>query len=184
MRKVIAAINMTIDGYCDHTAVNPDEEIHQHYTDMINSAGVLLYGSITYRLMQYWQSVLENPTGTKELDEFAAAIDKIPKIVFSNSMNQNDIGWKSASLATRNLEEEVKVLKKLPGNDIFACSPSLIVQLTNLKLIDEYQLCIHPVIVGSGLQLFKNIHERTTLGLVNSKFFRSGAVIHYYTPEN
>ena len=65
MRKLIAAINMTLDGFCDHTAIIPDEEMHQHYADLLNNAGTILYGRVTYQLMEYWQTVVKNPTGTK-----------------------------------------------------------------------------------------------------------------------
>ena len=78
MRKVIAAINMTIDGFCDHTSGIPDDEIHQHYTELLRSAGITLYGRITYELMRYWQPIVTNPTGNKSMDEFAVAIDNIP----------------------------------------------------------------------------------------------------------
>jgi hypothetical protein len=84
MRKLIAGINMTLDGYCDHTAIIPDEEMHQHYAELLSSAGAILYGRITYQLMEYWRDVLENPTGEKATDDFAVAMDKIPKIVFSH----------------------------------------------------------------------------------------------------
>ena len=180
MRKLIAAINMTLDGYCDHTVITPDEEIHQHYADLLNDAGVILYGRITYQLMEYWRSVLENPTGDKSTDEFAVAIDKIPKIVFSRTLKS--VEWESAKLAKQDLEEQVLDLKQQAGKDIFVGSPGLIVQLTNLNLIDEYQLCIHPVIAGSGLPLFKNINERVTLKLIKIKTIGSGAVIVYYEP--
>jgi len=86
MRKVIAAINMTLDGFCDHTAISPDEEIHQHYADLLDSADVILYGRITYQLMQFWQPLITNPSGEKSMDDFALAIDKIPKIVFSHTL--------------------------------------------------------------------------------------------------
>lgn len=82
MRKLIAAINMTIDGFCDHTSGIPDEEIHQHYADLLRSADVALYGRITYQLMEFWRTVLENPTGDKAMDDFAVAIDNTRKIVF------------------------------------------------------------------------------------------------------
>ena len=85
MRKLIAAINMTLDGFCDHTALIADEEIHQHYNELLSNADTLLYGRITYQLMEYWQSVVKNPTGDKSTDEFALAIDHIPKIVFWSS---------------------------------------------------------------------------------------------------
>ncbi|MEO5995656.1 MAG: dihydrofolate reductase family protein [Chitinophagaceae bacterium] len=178
MRKLIAAINMTLDGFCDHTAIIPDEEMHQHYADLLSNADVVLYGRITYQLMEYWRTVVKNPTGDKATDEFAVAIDKIPKIVFSKTLK--NIEWESAKLANRNIEEEVLELKQQSGKDIFVCSPSLIVALTKLNLIDEYQLCVHPVIAGSGLPLFKNINEKIILKLVETKTFGFGAIILYY----
>lgn len=82
MQKVIAVINMTLDGFCDHTAGIADEDLHQHYTELLNDAGVILYGRITYQLMQFWQTILKKPSGEKSMDDFAIAIDKISKIVF------------------------------------------------------------------------------------------------------
>lgn len=90
MRKVIAAINMTIDGVCDHTAGLPDEEIHQHYADLLDSADIILYGRTTHQLMQYWQTLIKNPSGKKTADDFAIAIDKIQKIVFSHKLKNTD----------------------------------------------------------------------------------------------
>src|SRR5688572_31916890 len=90
MRKVIAAFNTTIDGNCDHTAGIADEELHQHYADLLDNAGVILYGRTTYQLMQYWQTLLKNPSGEKASDDFAKAIDKIPKIVFSRNLKNTD----------------------------------------------------------------------------------------------
>lgn len=178
MSKIIAAINMTVDGYCDHTVISPDEQIHDHYTALLHTAGAALYGRVTYQLMQYWQPFLDHPTGNRAMDEFAEAIDKVPKIVFSNTLNET--GWKTARLASNSLKDEVLALKKQPGKDIFACSPGLIVSLTELCLIDEYQLCVHPVIAGGGLPLFKNISNKIMLKLVNTKQFASGAIILYY----
>jgi dihydrofolate reductase len=180
MRKVIAAINMIIDGYCDHTAGIPDDEIHLHYADLLDHAGVILYGRKTFELMQYWQTVLENPTGVKSRDEFAASIDRVPKIVYSHTLKNTY--WDSASIAKRSLEEEVSTLKKQEGKDIYVGSPGLIVQLTNLNLINEYQLCIHPVVIGTGLPLFKNLNEKSTFKLIKTKSFKVGAVILYYEP--
>ena len=92
MRKVIAAINMTLDGFCDHTAGIPDEEIHQHYTELLNEGDAILYGRITYQLMEYWQPLVKNPSGEKTMDDFAKAIDKIPKIVFSHMLKKCRMG--------------------------------------------------------------------------------------------
>jgi dihydrofolate reductase len=178
MRKIIAAINMTIDGFCDHTAGVPDEEIHQHYTDLLSDADAVLYGRITYQLMQYWQTVLKNPSGVKSMNDFAHAIDKIPKIVFSNTLKTTE--WDSAKLSNKPLEEMVLELKQQSGRDILVGSRSLIVYLMNLDLIDEYQLCVHPVIIGKGLPLFENTNDRTVFKLLKTKVFNSGAIILYY----
>lgn len=180
MRNLIAAINMTLDGFCDSTAGIPDDEIHQHYADLLRNADVILYGRITFQLMKYWQDVVENPTGNKAMDEFAMVMEKIPKMVFSNTLK--DVEWDSATLANRTIEEEVLELKQQPGKDILAGSRSVIIQLMKLDLIDEYQLCIHPVVAGSGLPLFENISDRTILKLTRTKTFHGGAVTLYYEP--
>ena len=178
MRKIIAGINLTIDGFCDHTAGIPDEEIHQHYTELLNDADAILYGRITYELMGFWKPLLENPSGEKSMDDFAVAIDKIPKIVFSHTLKNTD--WESAKLATQPIEELVSALKQQQGRDILIGSRSLIVELTNLDLIDEYQLCIHPVVIGKGLPLFDKINDRTVFKLLKTKTFASGAILLYY----
>ena len=178
MAKLIAAMNMTLDGFCDHTAMIADEEIHQHYTELLNSAGTVLYGRITFQLMEYWVSVVKNPTGVKSMDDFAVTIDNIPKIVFSRTLK--NLEWKTARLATRDIKEEVLELKQQAGKDILVGSPSLIVALTQLDLIDEYQLGVQPTVLGSGLPLFRNIKDRIDLKLVKTKTFSCGAITLYY----
>lgn len=173
---------MTIDGFCDHTAVIADEVVHEHYTELLKNADTLLYGRITYQLMEYWRPFVENPSGDKSMDDFAVVMNKTPKIVFSHTLKSVD--WKSAKLATRTLEEEVVELKKSnndDGKNIYVGSPSLILSLTKLNLIDEYQICLHPVIVGSGLPLFKDINEKIILNLQKTKTL-GGAIILYYEP--
>src|SRR6187549_3385344 len=185
MRTLIAAINMTLDGSCDHTAGIPDDEVHQHYTDLLSNADTILYGRITYQLMEYWRTLLEDPSDKKSMNDFAIAINKIPKIVFSHTLKNVD--WESATLANRDIEEEVLDLKQSRdrgSKDILVGSRSLIIQLMKLNLIDEYQLCIHPVIAGTGLPLFENIKDRTVLKLIKTKTFSGGAVTLYYKPTN
>jgi len=169
---------MTIDGFCDHTAGLPDEEIHQHYTELLGQGDTILYGRITYQLMEFWRTFLENPSEEKSMNAFAMVIDKIPKIVFSHTLKNVD--WKSATIANRGLKETVLELKQQSGNNIFIGSRSLIIQLMKLNLIDEYQICVHPVVAGSGLPLFENISDRTILKLVKTKIFKGGAVTLYY----
>ena len=183
MRKVIAAINMTLDGYCDHTAVIADDEIHDHYTELLRSAGVILYGRITYQLMEFWPPIVKNPTGNKAMDEFARVMDNTPKIVFSHTLK--NLEWASAKLATKDIKDVVAELKQSGSNggkDVFAGSRSLIVTLLNMNLIDEFQLCVHPVIAGKGLPLLDNIDDRIELKLLKTKTFGCGAVIFYYQP--
>jgi dihydrofolate reductase len=184
MRKVIAAINMTLDGFCDHTSMIADEEIHQHYNDLLNSADSVLYGRITYQLMEYWPTVVKNPTGNKSMDEFAVTMDNIPKVVFSRTLK--NVEWKTARLAKRDLKEEVLELKQSRNGgskDILVGSRTLIVSLLNLNLVDEFQLCIQPIIAGKGLPLFENINDRINLKLLKTKtFISSGSIAMYYEP--
>jgi len=179
MRKLIAAINMTLDGFCDHTATFADDEILQHYNELFINAGTLLFGRITYQLMESsWPAVVKNPTGNKPMDEFAVLIDNISKIVFSHTLKKVD--WKNVKLAKGGIKEEVLELKQQAGKNILAGSPSLIVALAQLGLIDEFQLCVNPIVLGSGLPLFKNIKDRVDLKLLKTKIFACGAVTLYY----
>ncbi len=181
MRKIIAAINITLDCIADHTAGIADDELLQHYSELLSSAEAILYGRKTYQLMEYWRTVVNNPTGNKADDEFAVIMDHIPKIVFSRTLK--NVEWHSATLANRSPEEEVLELKQA-GNggskDIFIGSPGLIVTLTKLNLIDEFQFCVHPVIAGSGLPLFKTISDRIILKLMKTKTLGSGCIVLYY----
>ncbi|MGN6530827.1 MAG: dihydrofolate reductase family protein [Ginsengibacter sp.] len=184
MRKIIGAINMTLDGFCDHTSIIADDEIHNHYRELLGTADAILFGRITFGLMQYWQTVLENPIGNKSMDEYATAIDKIPKIVFSHTLN--NVEWESAMLAKRSLKEEVLALRQSgdgDGKDILVGSRSLIISLLKLNLIDEFQLCVHPVIARHGLPLFENINDEKIFKLIKTKTFGGGAVILYYEPS-
>lgn len=180
MGKIVAAMNITIDGFCDHTAGLPDEALHRHYEELLKHSDAILYGRITYNLMEYWRTFIEHPSGKRSMDDFAKAIDKIPKIVFSHTLKH--LEWHSAKLSHQPIEAIVPALRQQAGGDILIGSRSLIVQLTNLELIDEYQLCIYPVATGKGLPLFEHIKDRTIFKFLKTKTFESGAVIHYYQP--
>ena len=179
MRKLIAAINMSVDGFCDHTEMSADEETHEHYNDLLRNADTLIYGRITYQLMEsYFPSLVETPTGDKPLDEFPKLIDNISKIVYSRTLK--NVTWKNTALKKEIIKEEIIALKQQPGKNIVVGSPSLIVALAQLGLIDEYQLAVHPTIIGSGLPLFKNITDRINLNLFKTKTFECGAIVLYY----
>ena len=183
MRKVIAAFNMTLDGYCDHTAGLPDEAIHQHYTELLSQADFILYGRTTYQLMEFWRTLLEKPSDEKSMNDFAMAMDKIQKIVFSHTLKEVD--WDSARLADKPIDEVVLELKQSSqsgSKDILVGSRSLIIQLMNLNLIDEYQLCVYSVVAGGGLPLFDTINDRTVLKLLKTKILSGNVVLLYYEP--
>jgi dihydrofolate reductase len=116
MRKVIAAINMTLDGFCDHTAISPGEDVHRHYEELLNEGGVILYGRITYQLMQFWQELIKNPSGEKSMDDFATSIDSIPKIVFSHTLQNTD--WESATLADQPIKLQLCIHPVIAKNGL------------------------------------------------------------------
>ena len=179
MRKLIAAMNMTLDGFCNHEAGIADDEIHKHYNELLGNAGTLLYGRITYQLMEsYWPTVVINPTGNKPMDEFAVLIDNISKIVYSRTLQ--NVVWKNTTLKKEVIKEEILELKQQAGRNIVVGSPSLIVALTQFDLIDEYQLGVQPIVLGKGLPLFKNVKERVNLRLLKTKTFGCGVVMLYY----
>lgn len=182
MAKVIAVTNMTLDGYCDHTATDGADEILQHYTELLKSSGVMVYGRITYQLMEdYWPVLVTSPSGNAPMDEFAVAIDNIPKLVFSHTLK--NIDWETARLATQSIEEEISDLKEKSDKDILIGSPGMIMSCLKRNLLDEYQILVHPIVVGHGLPLFKDIEERVELTFLNSKPLECGAVLSYYAPR-
>src|ERR1700722_6707603 len=139
MRKLIAGINMTLDGFCDHTAMIADDETHEHFNELLLNAGTILWGRTTYQLMEsYWPAILKSPTGNKPEDEFAVLVDHISKIVFSRTLQHVD--WKNTTLKKNIIKEEIIELKQQAGKNILVGSPSLIVALTQMSLIDEYWL--------------------------------------------
>jgi dihydrofolate reductase len=182
MRKVLAAINMTLDGFCDHTAGIADEELHRYFNGVLRDSDVILYGRKTFELMESaWPEIVKNPTGEKAMDEFAVLIENTPKVVFSRSLKT--VTWKNSRLANFPLIDEIMELRKQPGKYIAIGSPSLIAEAARLDLIDEYRLTIHPVILGSGLPLFRDIKKSILLKGVKSERLSGGQVTLYYERE-
>jgi dihydrofolate reductase len=130
----------------------------------------------------YWPSVVINPTGIKSTDEFAVTIDNISKIAYSRTLK--NVEWKNSTLKKEVVKEEILELKQELGKNILVGSTSLIVALTQLGLIDEYQIGVQPTVLGNGLTLFKNIKERVNLRLLKTKIFNCGAIILYYESIN
>lgn len=172
---------MSIDGFCDHDKMSADDEIHDHYTELLREANTIIYGRKTFELMEFWPTLVAEPSGNAAMDEFAVVMDEIHKVVYSRTLEK--VEWKTAELRRELNKDEIIELKNKEGKLILVGSPSMIVQLGNLGLIDEYQLAIQPTIVGNGLSLFKNVAGRIDLKLLRTRTFGCGAVVHYYEPK-
>lgn len=178
MRKVVFAINITIDGYCGHETGIADDELHQHFTGLLRDSDVEIIGRNTYHLMYpYWHDVAVNQSETKTVNEFAVAYDAIPKIVFSTTLKS--VEWNNATLRRSGLREEILKLKQQPGKNIGIGSLNIASQVAGWDLIDEYHFVVHPIIAGRGPRLFEAGGEHM-LKLVSSKTFGSGAVALHY----
>ena len=184
MRNLIFAINLTLDGCCDHTKLSADEEVHEYFTDLMRDVDLLVYGRKTYQLMvPFWPDVAKNHSGqTKAMNDFAQAFDSIDKIVFSQSLDRVE---GNTRIVRTNLQEEIFNLKQEPGKNILTGGVSLPSQLIELGLVDEYCFVVHPVVVGEGRRLLdgSSLPERLQLRLVESKIFDSGCVAHRYSKQ-
>jgi dihydrofolate reductase len=180
MRKLIYAINHTIDGCLDHTKQTPDAEMMEFWTNFISQAGALAYGRITYQLMvPYWPDLAKDPSQPKDRYDFAGAFDSVPKLVFSKTLTS--VQDKNSTLIRTDLKDEILKLKQAPGKDIQVGGVSLPSQLMKLGLIDEYYFLVHPVIVGAGRRLFEgDLKDIFKLKLLSSKPFKSGIIANHY----
>jgi dihydrofolate reductase len=186
MRNVIFAINITLDGCCDHTKFTPDEEMFEYFTHLTRDADTFLYGRKTYQLMvPYWPDVAKNQSGrTKAGNEFAQAFDAINKIiVFSQSLDSPE--GKKTRIVRTSLHDEILKLKQEQGKNIFTGGVTIPSQLVELGLIDEYHFVVHPIVLGEGRRLFDGVSlpERLQLKLVESKIFKSGCVALRYLKQ-
>jgi dihydrofolate reductase len=187
MRKVILFMHVSLDGFAagpngELDWISYDEELEKYAEGVVSTVGAALYGRVTYQMMEgYWPTVLTNPDSTKHEIEHARWIEKIPKVVFSKTMER--VEWNNARLIKDNIAEEVSKLKQQPGKDLVIFgSPGLAQSFVQLGLIDEYKLTVNPVVLGRGMPLFKEVKERIDLELLNTKRLNSGVVaLHYRT---
>ena len=184
MRKLIYAINLTLDGGCDHTNGAPDEEMFEYHTHLVRGADLLVFGRKTYQLMvPYWPDVAKNPSETKADREFAETFVSKNKIVFSQSLESAEDN--NTKIVRTNLQDEIVRLKHEQGNNILAGGVSIPLQLIELGLVDEYRFVVQPIIAGEGRRLLEGIslQERLQLKLVESKIFKSGCVALRYLKQ-
>jgi dihydrofolate reductase len=186
MRNLIFAINTTLDGCCDHTKFNPDEEMMDYFTHLTRDADTFLYGRKTYQLMvPYWPDIAKDHSGqTREDIEFAQAFDAVDKIiVFSQSLDSPE--GKKTRIVRTSLHDEILKLKQEQGKNILTGGVTIPSQLAELGLIDEYRFVVHPIVVGEGRRLFEDIclQEKLRLKLVESTVFKSGCVALRYLKQ-
>jgi dihydrofolate reductase len=187
MRKLIFSIPITIDGFIEgpnHELdwVIPDDELHDFYADMLRNSNLILYGRVTYKLMLgYWPNAASDPTATAAMLRFAAALNPLPKVVYSKTINSVD--WNTRLVKSFD-PQEVRELKNQPGGNILlGGGASLAQQFIRHGLIDEFQLMVMPAVIGSGTALFSHIEQGFTLNYQWSKRLKSGAVALCYQPN-
>ena len=183
MRNVIFAINITLDGCCDHTKVIADEETHEYFTHLLRDVDLLVFGRKTYQLMvPFWPDVARNQSETKAMNEFARVFDSINKIVFSRSL---DSAEGNTRIVRTKLQDEILRLKQEQGKNILIGGVSVPSQLIELGLVDEYRLVVSPIVAGEGRRLLEGVSlpEKLQLKLVESKIFESGCVALRYLKQ-
>ena len=186
MRPLRYSINITLDGCCDHQAIPADEELHRHASANLARADALLFGRVTYEMMEEaWRQLAQ--TGARLdwmepwMEPFAHTIDAARKYVVSSTLDRVD--W-NAELVRGDLGEAVRGLKQEPGKGLFVGGVKLARALTELGLIDEYEFIVHPRLAGHGPTLFAGLSKHLDLKLVNRLEFESGALVLQYEPRS
>ncbi len=181
MRPLRYSINVTLDGCCDHREGIADEELHNHAVENLNRADALLFGRITYEMMEEaWWLPLRNAAWPDWVMPFAQTIDAAKKYVVSSTLDRVD--W-NAELLRGDLREAVQKLKQQPGKGLFTGGVKLPLALAELGLIDEYEFVVQPIVAGHGPTLFAGLSKRIDLKLVSRLEFGSGAVAMWYVPR-
>ena len=188
MRKVIYAINLTLDGCCDHTKIVPDEAMFEYHIQLLRDTDLFVYGRKTYQLMvPYWPEVAKDQSASKSDREFAQAFGSADKVVFSRSLDDAEAkkGDKNARVVRTNLRDEILKLKQEQGKSILTGGVDIPSQLIELGLVDEYRFVVQPIIVGEGRRLMEGVSlpEKLQLKLVDSKIFKSGCVALHYVKQ-
>jgi dihydrofolate reductase len=181
MRPLRYSINVTLDGCCDHRMGIPDEDLHRNAVENLAWADALLFGRVTYEMMEAaWKGPA--PTGARPewMEPFARTIDAAKKYVVSGTLERVD--W-NAELVRGDLATAVRKLKQEPGRGLFTGGVTLPLALAELDLIDEYEFVVHPRVVGHGPTLFAGLSKLVDLKLVDRKEFGSGAVAMRYVPR-
>ncbi|MBW8687241.1 dihydrofolate reductase family protein [Chitinophaga rhizophila] len=183
MRTVTFCMNISLDGYCDHTIGSPSEELMDYFTAMMEDVDLLFYGRVMYQLMfPYWENVRTERSGSPAENRFADRLCAIDRVVVSATMDTED---PKTRVVRGGAAEELLKLKRQPGRNISVDSVSMLPVLINADLIDEFYLVIHPVMAGRGRQLLPSgsLTEMLRLKLTDTSIFKNGCVAHHYVKQ-
>ena len=183
MRNVIFAINLTLDGCCDHTKQVADDESHEFFTQLLREVDLLVFGRKTYQLMvPFWPEVAKNQSETKATNEFAKTFDSINKIIFSRSLDH--VEDKNTRIVRTSLQDEILKLKQRAGKNILLGGVDVPSQLVALGLVDEFCFVVHPVVAGEGRRLLDAVSlQGLQLKFLKSNILKSGCVALRYSKQ-
>jgi dihydrofolate reductase len=188
MRKVILFMHVSLDGFIagpngELDWIFYDKEMENHAKQVMGKVDTAIYGRVTYQMMEsFWPTVPSNPDSSQHELEHADWVEHVSKIVISKSLDKAE--WNNTTLIKNNITDEISKLKQLPGKDMMIFgSPRLSHYFMQLGLIDEFQLTLNPIVLGSGTPLFKDINESFKLKLLSSKPFDSGVIALHYQIE-
>jgi len=171
------SISVTLDGCCDHRAIPPDEDLHRHAVENLDKADALLFGRVTYEMME---AAWRRPAPAGARPDWMETFDRANKYVVSSTLDRVD--W-NAELVRGDLVKAVQRLKRDSGKGLFVGGVKLPLALAELGLIDEYEFVVHPILAGHGPTLFAGLSKRLALKLVGRLEFGSGAVAMRYEPR-
>jgi dihydrofolate reductase len=181
MRPLRYSINVTLDGCCDHRVMIPDEDLHRNAAENLARADALLFGRVTYGMMEEgWRRPAPPGARPEWMEPFARTIDAAKKYVVSSTLDHVD--W-NAELVRGDLATAVRQLKQQPGKGLLTGGVTLPLALAELGLIEEYEFVVHPRVVGHGPTLFAGLSKRVDLKLVSRLELASGAVAMRYEPK-
>jgi dihydrofolate reductase len=181
MRPLRYYINVTLDGCCDHRAVLADEDLHRHAAGILNQVDGLVFGRVTYEMMEAaWRGPAQPGTRPAWMEPFARTIDAAKKYVVSNTLDRVD--W-NAELVKGDLGTAIQQLRQESGKGLLVGGLRLAQSLVELGLIDEYEFMVQPRLAGHGPTLFAGLSKRVDLKLVSRLEFASGAVAMRYEPR-
>jgi len=192
MRKVILSMQMTLDGF----STGPNDEmdylppftnetmwkdLHEEMWRNLEAADTFILGRRTYQIWEkYWPAAASNPQSTESDKRFSRFADETQKIVISNTLDR--VEWKNTRLIKDNIAEEIQKVKQQPGKNLIVAGGATVAQtFASLGLIDEYLIVVHPVILGKGKLLLKDLNVRQNLKLIGTRTFNSGAVELIYS---